>query len=301
MERKKVERRIEVPHMAASKRFGRYKGEKAKDTRKAEVTRDVKDALRGAFLEFEAAVDEDMDADAASELAWEITPGFRCTVEEVLAFSRTLGELQDLENFGYALGFFLTSIYTGGEGLVISTWNLHEKIHNLGRDSSGDLFISGDCGDWTGAMMGNGMILVYGNAGDGLGHYMEWGRIIVEGNAGDDVGNFMKSGEITIGGTAGKYLGNTMMGGKIHVEKNVGNFAGRGMTGGHIIIDGNVCWERLGWEMKGGKIEVRGFAGHNVGSEMEGGEIHLLGEVGSVSENISGGRIYHKGKLIVDK
>jgi len=34
---------------------------------------------------------------------------------------------------------------------------------------------------------------------------------------------------------------------------------------------------------------------------MKGGEIHVNGEIEGLGEDIKGGRIYHKGKLIVNK
>jgi len=34
---------------------------------------------------------------------------------------------------------------------------------------------------------------------------------------------------------------------------------------------------------------------------MSGGEIHVFGEIGSIYGTIAHGKIYHKGKLIVDK
>jgi hypothetical protein len=47
-------------------------------------------------------------------------------------------------------------------------------------------------------------------------------------------------------------------------------------------------------------ITVEGNAGDFVGPRMEGGEIHINGEIGSFGD-IKHGKIYHKGKLIVDK
>jgi hypothetical protein len=53
--------------------------------------------------------------------------------------------------------------------------------------------------------------------------------------------------------------------------------------------------------MEKGSITVIGDAGNNIGEGMRGGEIHLEGDCSGLSGSIVGGRIYHKGNLIVDK
>jgi formylmethanofuran dehydrogenase subunit C len=52
--------------------------------------------------------------------------------------------------------------------------------------------------------------------------------------------------------------------------------------------------------MKGGVIRILGSTDRDVGFGMIGGEIHVEGAIGSIG-NIRNGKIYHKGKLIVDK
>jgi len=66
----------------------------------------------------------------------------------------------------------------------------------------------------------------------------------------------------------------------------------------NIDVNGNVGYG-VGWYMEEGKITVNGNAGNLVGNGMKGGEIHLNGDYESLSRNIFGGNIYHKGKLIV--
>jgi hypothetical protein len=104
-------------------------------------------------------------------------------------------------------------------------------------------------------------IFVRGHVGSDAGHGMEGGAITVEGDAGGHVGDYMRAGIIIVGGNAGR--------------------VGYSMDGGTVIVGGNVDGV-IGWMMRGG-------------------EIRLEGGYGSISDDFKHGRIYHKGKLIVDK
>jgi len=111
---------------------------------------------------------------------------------------------------------------------------------------------------------------------------------------------------ITVIGNVGDYLGYVMKGGSITVNGNAASEVGCQMEGGTITVNGN-AWQHLGAGMGGGSIIVRGNAGKEVGAnfwgktEMVGGEIHLEGDYESLGQDIRGGKIYHKGVLIVDK
>lgn len=111
-------------------------------------------------------------------------------------------------------------------------------------------------------LMNTKNIIVNGNAGDNVGQEMEGGSIMINGNVGKTAGNFMRGGSITVNGDADQYLG---------------------------------------FYMQSGTITVTGNAGEDVGLSMKGGEIHLLGDYESISNDIEGGKIYHKGKLIWSK
>jgi formylmethanofuran dehydrogenase subunit C len=52
--------------------------------------------------------------------------------------------------------------------------------------------------------------------------------------------------------------------------------------------------------MAGGRITIEGNAGKLVGNHMRGGEIRLNGDFVSLGA-VKSGKVYHKGKLIVDK
>jgi len=106
-------------------------------------------------------------------------------------------------------------------------------------------------------------------------------NITVNGNVGHNVGCFMKGGTITINGDATDSLGAEMSGGAITVNGNTGDCVGSHMRGGTIIVNGN--------------------AGKLIGEGMLGGEIQLNGDYRSIAKSIRKRKIYHKGKLIVDK
>jgi formylmethanofuran dehydrogenase subunit C len=71
------------------------------------------------------------------------------------------------------------------------------------------------------------------------------------------------------------------------------------MKGGCVTVQGDAGNE-VGEFMHGGIIIVKGNAGSHVGLMMRGGEIHLEGDYGGIGY-VEHGKIYHKGKLIVDK
>ena len=106
---------------------------------------------------------------------------------------------------------------------------------------------------------------------------------------------------IIVKGDVGEYLGKSMRKGHIRVEGNALDFVGLHMRGGSISIEGGVN-DLAGSDMKGGTIEIRGNAGGAVGHCMGGGQIHLEGDYDTLNVNfVYSGKIYHKGKLIVDK
>ncbi|NYZ74440.1 hypothetical protein H0O00_04825 [Candidatus Micrarchaeota archaeon] len=85
----------------------------------------------------------------------------------------------------------------------------------------------------------------------------------------------------------------------ITVEGNAGDYVGGLMTSGTITVEGD-AGKKIGWLMKRGIITVKGDAGECVGSGMKDGKIYVNGEIGGISDEISHGKIYHKGELIVD-
>jgi hypothetical protein len=131
--------------------------------------------------------------------------------------------------------------------------------------------------------------------------YKNGRKIVVGGDVGDSAGCEMHSGQLVIEGNAGKDLGEGMRGGEIVIEGNTGDCCGgvRTVHHPHRGFDSESP-EPTEIPMRGGKITVRGNAGKCLGEGMCGGEIHIGGEIGSIG-NIIHGKIFHKGKLIVDE
>ena len=90
-----------------------------------------------------------------------------------------------------------------------------------------------------------------------------------------------------------------MQKGKIHVKGDAGHSMGLHMYDGVILIDGNCSQGYIWFDLKGGTIRIKGNVCGDIGLEMEGGTIYLDGNYESISKDIQGGDIYHKGKLIV--
>src|SRR3989344_5026132 len=98
--------------------------------------------------------------------------------------------------------------------------------------------------------------------------------------------NLCRSNEdknITIYGDVGIHLGDRMKSGLVHVHGSAGDYVGEAMRGGEIIIEGN--------------------AGPSIGSGMEDGTIRInrddLGLASSLGEGMTLGRIFYRGKLVV--
>ena len=112
---------------------------------------------------------------------------------------------------------------------------------------------------------------------------------------------FMNKKNIIVEGDVGDAVGHVMAGGTITVNGNAGDSVGEGMGPGTITVNGNAGWG-IGESMEGGTITVNGDGGDSIGLHMTDGEIYVAGNLGKLDINgIESGKIYHKGKLIVDK
>lgn len=143
---------------------------------------------------------------------------------------------------------------------------------------------------------------VFGNA-CGLAYNSMGVKITVHGSviAGSDIGKHM-----------GIHMGKRMRGTEIQIHGNVSNnHVGLVMSGGSITVHGNSSNCRIGAGMCRGTIRLLGPTGRIGGSKsrgaqvlerspMTGGEIYIEDSFKGLGL-IEGGRIYHKGKLIVDK
>jgi formylmethanofuran dehydrogenase subunit C len=203
--------------------------------------------------------------------------------DDVERFCLALSEFQDGRDFKYQAGMFLSALVNSGkeEEYTIHTSHLGAKISYLGDENEKTLVVCGDLGGCVGRDMVSGSILVKGNCGHQVGDGMRSGSIVIEGNAGHNAGIKMRGGSIFVKGSCGQQAGEGMLGGTIEIVGNTDYFVGSGMRGGLIIIHGN--------------------AGCLVGHGMKGGVIRIEGDYEGISDEITGGKIYHKGKLLVDK
>jgi hypothetical protein len=80
---------------------------------------------------------------------------------------------------------------------------------------------------------------------------------------------------------------------------DVGESCCHSNLGGSVIVHGN-AGDGLGTSMQGGKLILSGHGGLKVGNEMSGGEIHLNGGYDSLG-HVEHGRIYHRGRLILER
>ena len=291
---KKTEGRIVVPDASVTtmaNKFSKYKPEEEKAVRKVEVVEDeMLKKIKEAWKAFQYNSNEmpEIAYDKAAALAEPL----RCSTSDVEKFSIALVQFQDENGFSRKAGLFLSALINNGkdQDYVIHTRHLTVPIIDIGERNTKNLVIDGDIRYGVGERMKSGKIILKGNTWDNVGSDMEGGEIIVEGDAAaaaDGTGPYMKGGSILVKGDAGWSVG-------------------YGMTGGTIRIEGDLISEKdmvngVGIKMEGGSITIGGNAGELVGRQMKGGEIHLDGDYMSIAEDIEHGKIFHKGKLIVDK
>jgi hypothetical protein len=246
-------RALHVRQLAASKRFGRYKDESVKTSRKPEVqeTEGFKRIME-SWISYIACPKPSTHE------------GFPYTPEDVARFCKALGAFQGsvigpIESYS---GFFLTDVINKGqhEDYHLDVSALPFKINNLGQNNVKNLIIVGSTGGALGYEMVSGMIVLKGDICGG-GYPMAFGQ-----------------------------TGKKMSGGIIEIFGDVTDYTiGEGMSGGKIIINGDV----------GGEFMFE-FGTGLVGEYMAGGEIHINGEHSGIG-SVDRGKIFHKGKLIVDK
>lgn len=185
--------------------------------------------------------------------------GFEIRASDVLEFSQALWKYTKFQTFDSKAGLYVTRMIDESEDENFVV-TLDEKLRL-------ELF----------GFRNRKNIKVIGNVGYCCGKDMEKGIINISGGAESNLGLNMKQGTIIVG-SAGDWVGNQIRDGKIIVNGNAGS--------------------AVGHKMLGGVIEVNGDTRLNVGEGMLDGEIYLNGNY-TLSPNICGGKIYHKGKLIV--
>jgi hypothetical protein len=277
--------------IAAVKRFRRYKGETEKKIRQQQDV--VRDKFMDKMLElmdwylsdsssFGLIGDENVVAGGHYLKICKMLHerGLICSPAEAEKVCIALTDYSDAPEFRIRAGLFLSAMVNGGwkERYILPVDHL-EPLHYLGFGNVSDITILGDVGVMCGFGMREGWMTIKGSANRWLGHGMGGGLIKVEGDVGGGLGFGMSGGVIAVDGDVksmeGPYRTVPMDWGKTRAE-----------SGGTIIVNGNV--DRIGFSMEG-----------RLGIPWFGGDIYVGGDIGSIEE--PHGRIFHKGKLIVDK
>lgn len=305
----KYKKVVPVPSaLALSNPFGRYHGENEQAVRQAEIKpqsevfrmikkvwEEVADCRCDDYTTWHNVNRRGLCSDAREKI--ETMKKIPYTTKDVEKFSVHLAGYTEVEDFDKKSGLFLSALvnYCNDMDYVIHTRHLPILLSYVGYNNTKNLIVEGDAGAYLGEDMRKGNIVVSGNATEGVGNWMSDGRIIVKGNVDYAVGEGMEGGEIRVGGNAGNWVGLGMVNGAISIGGNAGNHVGGSLTT-YAEDDENT---RITL-MKGGTIRVTGNVRNGIGNEMEGGEIHIFGEIGSLGQ-VTHGKIYHKGKLIIDR
>jgi formylmethanofuran dehydrogenase subunit C len=301
-------------------RFGKYKPEEEKAVRKVEVAgSEVLRQLREAWKS--VSDDGRISPDSMYARCKRAVKRLRCSAEDISRFNVSMTEFQDETGFKFKAGLFLSALINISKDseFIIHTNHLVQPIDYLGYKNTKSITVNGDVHDDAGARMKSGSMTVNGNAGMCIGDLMRggtltirgstgnavgsgmWGgSIVVEANVGGVVGLKMRNGHIIVGGNSGVYLGSGMLGGSILVNGDADKRCGDLLKGGSITVCGDAS-DDLGARMKSGCITVKGNTSGKVGTRMKGGEIHVEGDSAAIARNVRGGKIFHKGELIVDK
>jgi formylmethanofuran dehydrogenase subunit C len=321
-----AKRIADAPALAIGGKFSKFRPEKEKASRKAEVKEsEAVKQMKAAWEAYSLIFNINRDIEENYDVVIQIIKELEYTADDVWNFSLVLVEFQEEEKFSFKAGDLLSALINNGreDNYVIDTQHLTDPPYMLGYRNCKNITINGDVGPKVGFDMEGGSIIVNGDAGWKLGCGMMNGSIIVKGDAEGEVGSSMRGGEIIVGGNTGERVGYLMLRGSITVNGNTGNDVGEMMRGGSITINGDVeDW--VGKNMDNGSITVNRNAGDNVGGSLtfhdgggltgrnmfSGGEIHINGDTEGISQWVTfdermehdhKGRIYHKGKLIYPK
>jgi len=295
--------------LAAGSKFGKYKPEIERDVRKVEIVRDRKmqKILRlWKTIQYDSA-GNDEHGDAYNQgVANGYRLGFVHMIEimakrighgaaEVGSFALMLPEIKEAElegvsaprspymghKFGERAGLFLSALINSSRDSehVICLVHMDFLIDYLGCGNRKKLTVIGDVGKALGCHMSDGEIIVEGNAKNVAATFMCGGKILVKGNVGDNLGYYMCDGEVVVEGDADYQVASDMEGGKITVKGNHSSSNCAGMTGGEVHFEGEED------------------------PSIAEGDFGVVSNDMDDTWHVDSGpiKIYHKGKLIVDK
>jgi hypothetical protein len=314
----------DTPALAIGRKFSKFKNEKEKTVQKADVKESLLlDTLRKAWYGFQDYAEQNPVDE------WQPEPGrymlifghhskshyynemiekylrglnLRLSSDDIEQFSLILPEFEKDPQFTNIAGPFLMGLAscTIDRDIRIHLENLDSAVGGVVGVVSKTVTFVGDVFD-AGGEMRSGTLVIEGDV-ESLAHYMHGGKIVAKKGTPDRTGEGMDGGEIEIYGNAGYCVGNMMKGGAIRIFGNAADYLG-GETYAALYRPelGKNPWNHTPHPgMEGGIITIEGDAGKMVGNMMRGGEIHLNGNYESIGD-VWGGRIFHKGRLIVDK
>jgi hypothetical protein len=313
METRAVRRRIEIPDMAAGRRFGAYKRQKERCIREntvneseglkrlVELCRTIEIRTRRGRnhqeydrRRFYRTYDQILRS--ASQIEY--------SAEDVFAFSLMLNRFDDKEGPKLELSAFLSAIINAGRemGYSLSMYHTDGHFPFLGHRNTKDISIEGDI-DCIGTEMRGGTVVVDGSA-EHVGGHMEGGCITINGDC-HSLGSNMRGGKIVVKGNVreglrhrGSYcgIGFDTSGGSIEVRGDCQNVAN--VSQGNVTVGGDV--KKAGMRNNGATIRIGGSVTEELAKWMWDGEIHVGGEIPRHVREFYGGKIFHKGRLVID-
>jgi methylamine---glutamate N-methyltransferase subunit B len=158
-----------------------------------------------------------------------------------------------------------SALRAGINGSVVEAVNA-SHLHGLAAGlKHGEIMITGDAGDYLGALNAGAVIRVRGSAGKYAGDNMTAGTLIIEGNAAYGAGQYCYGGQVFIGGSAGDFTATMNKGATILIAGDVGSECATYMLKGTVVVVGD-AGENFGNYLIRGSIFIGGkwkSLGHN--------------------------------------
>ena len=187
-------------------------------------------AIGGAFRTFETAYHALMAKpvsygtqpwfplmDAVYFESLKTTQALKPSARDIELFSIGLVKFQEIPDFNYISGIFLSALVNSSEDsdFSIRTKDLSRTLQFLGFKNTKNMVVHGSVGDHFGCDMVRGRVEVNGNAGHYFGVKMVGGSQILNGNViGGWLGDNMNAGNITVYGNI-RDLSEHVLGGNI--------------------------------------------------------------------------------------
>ncbi len=160
------------------------------------------------------------------------------TAEDINRAIRKQVEMGEVAPVGVLKGHDTIAVGMPAGAIIRVTGNAGDFFGAL--NDGGTITLNGDAGRFAGDTMTAGELVLNGVAMWGVGQYLRGGIIVVKGDCKGPAGQLMKAGTIIIDGSAGREVGKYMMGGQVIINGNTGERTGENMSGGAIFVKGEV-------------------------------------------------------------